>query len=143
MYIGIHWLPIAMNGLRSTMRVGRLTKVYIMWLVALLMADKVYGEYYHVANCSSLLLGQYLCNEINIDSQSQQLKGCSKEGRARITCTSAPGIICRETNNGTFEREVPCRLVWQLFSRFLFRTAFSFFIHPTTTPFLYSFPNFI
>lgn len=99
-----------MKRLRSRTRIEELNKIYIL-LAVLLMAAEVYGEQNHYANCSSLLPGQYLCNELNVDSQNQQLKGCTKEGRARIPCTSAPGIICLETNNGTFEREVPCRLV--------------------------------
>lgn len=108
-HFAIYRVSIAMKELRSKIRQAGLTKIYRIWLVVLLMAAKVYGEYYYVANCSSLLPGQYLCNELNIDPQNQQLKGCTKEGYARIPCTSAPGIICRETNNGTFEREVPCR----------------------------------
>ncbi|XP_063863643.1 LOW QUALITY PROTEIN: TM2 domain-containing protein CG10795-like [Scylla paramamosain] len=89
---------------------GALNNTYIICsVIVLLIAAGTCGEYTYVTNCSSLLPGQYQCNELNIDPQTQQLKGCTKEGRARIPCTSASGIICIETNNGTFEREVPCK----------------------------------
>lgn len=115
-YLGIFRLIIAMRELRRKTEIFGLTKMSLICLGVVLIASKVYGEYYYVANCSSLLPGQYLCNELNIDPQNQQLKGCTKDGHARIPCTSAPGIICRETNNGTFDREVPCRFVYCLFN---------------------------
>ncbi|XP_045626197.1 TM2 domain-containing protein biscotti [Procambarus clarkii] len=88
--------------------VGRHYNSSIIWaLLGLFMAAGVCGEYY--TNCSSLLAGQFLCTEANIDPRTQQPRGCTKAGRTKVVCTSAPGIVCTETNNGTFEREIPCR----------------------------------
>ncbi|KAK4289510.1 hypothetical protein Pmani_037525 [Petrolisthes manimaculis] len=84
-----------------------LVVVVVLAVVGLAECVSVGGEYY--TNCSSLLPGQYLCTDYSIDPLTQQPRGCTKTGRAKIICNSAPGIICTETNNGTFEREIPCK----------------------------------
>lgn len=84
------------------------TAQYVLWLiVAAILITGSLGDY--TTNCSSLLLGQYLCLDLNIAPETQQPRGCTEKGRAKVVCQAAPGIICTETNNGTFEREIPCK----------------------------------
>jgi len=64
----------------------------------------------HTVTCSQLRLGQYLCNNTNIDPATQQPHGCSKETwTARITCVAVEGLICAETSSRNFEMEIPCK----------------------------------
>lgn len=90
---------------------GLSSKLYKLGIIGsilgLFMASGVCGEYF--TNCSSLLPGQYLCIDKNVDPRTQQPRGCNKLGRAKVICTAAPGIICTETSNGTFEHEIPCK----------------------------------
>ncbi|XP_042855965.1 TM2 domain-containing protein CG10795-like [Penaeus japonicus] len=80
----------------------------VLWLiVAVTLVTGALGDY--TTNCSSLLPGQYLCLDLNIAPETQQPRGCTEKGRAKVVCQAAPGIICTETNNGTFEREIPCK----------------------------------
>lgn len=82
----------------------------VLWLIiAAILITGALGDY--TTNCSSLLLGQYLCLDLNIAPETQQPRGCNEKGRAKVVCQAAPGIICTETNNGTFEREIPCKWV--------------------------------
>ncbi|XP_019865118.1 TM2 domain-containing protein CG10795 [Aethina tumida] len=63
-------------------------------------------------DCSSLLMGQYICPIPNfdiIDPKTQQIKGCTREGKAKVPCLAAEGIICFETRNSTFFKEVDCK----------------------------------
>ncbi|XP_068201859.1 TM2 domain-containing protein biscotti [Palaemon carinicauda] len=76
-------------------------------VMGLLLALGVGADY--STNCSSLLPGQYLCTDLNIDPDTQQPRDCSKEGLASVVCTTAPGIICTETNNNTFKKQIPCK----------------------------------
>ncbi|XP_044736580.1 TM2 domain-containing protein CG10795 [Chrysoperla carnea] len=65
-----------------------------------------------VYNCNELLMGQYLCPDPNIDhidDKTQQLKGCTKENKARVWCIAVDGIKCNETNSTRFTTEVPCK----------------------------------
>ena len=59
-------------------------------------------------NCSSELMpGQYLCPYLDIDSETQQPRGCRQETeRAPRECHAIPGIICLESGNRTFWDEV-------------------------------------
>ncbi|KAK9509842.1 hypothetical protein O3M35_004745 [Rhynocoris fuscipes] len=62
--------------------------------------------------CSTLRMGQYLCPDPEydlIDPKTQQPRGCTKENKAKVVCRAADNIICTETNNSTFKREIPCR----------------------------------
>jgi len=62
-----------------------------------------------VEDCDKdLLTGQYLCTELDIDPETQQLAGCSKEGRGKQKCTAIPGIVCQPYCNSTFLKEVDC-----------------------------------
>lgn len=62
-------------------------------------------------SCDGLLMGQYLCNETEIDPNTQQAVGCDKESRiAKVWCELAPGVQCAEQfPNKTFQRNVPCK----------------------------------
>ncbi|XP_057376953.1 TM2 domain-containing protein CG10795-like [Daphnia carinata] len=58
-------------------------------------------------NCSSLQMGQYLCNP-EIDPLTQQPKGCSRNNIANTICIAAEGIQCIDSGNNTFSKEIPC-----------------------------------
>lgn len=65
-------------------------------------------------DCNELqMMGQFMCPDPartdHIDPKTQQLAGCTKEGRARVWCIAASEINCTETGNSTFTREVPCK----------------------------------
>ncbi|KAK0064916.1 TM2 domain-containing protein [Biomphalaria pfeifferi] len=61
--------------------------------------------------CSELLLGQYLCSNPEIDLDTQQPLGCSKEKQyVNAWCKTAPDVVCEgQFNNGTFLKPVPCK----------------------------------
>nr|XP_023012218.1 TM2 domain-containing protein CG10795 [Leptinotarsa decemlineata] len=70
-------------------------------------------EHYKV-NCESLRMGQYLCPDpvyVNdsIDPKTQQLRGCTKTNKAKVRCIAVEGLICNETGNATFFKEMPCK----------------------------------
>uniref|UniRef100_A0A2M4CML1 Facilitated trehalose transporter Tret1 n=1 Tax=Anopheles darlingi TaxID=43151 RepID=A0A2M4CML1_ANODA len=63
-------------------------------------------------DCNSLRMGQFLCPDPSlrqIDPRTQQLYGCTKENKARVWCIAADGIVCSETKNASFTRELPCK----------------------------------
>ncbi|XP_039444149.1 TM2 domain-containing protein CG10795 [Culex pipiens pallens] len=64
-------------------------------------------------DCADLRMGQFLCPDPgrrdHIDPKTQQLRGCTKEGKAKVWCLAVEGIVCSETKNGTFTREMPCK----------------------------------
>lgn len=48
-----------------------------------------------VRQCADLLMGQYRCDEPEIDSVTQQARGCKAKTRTvTVSCKPAPGIIC-------------------------------------------------
>jgi len=57
---------------------------------------------------SELLSGQFLCSSLDIDIDTQQLRGCNKTGKAPQQCTALPGILCQSTCNSTFTRWENC-----------------------------------
>jgi len=62
-----------------------------------------------IDDCGTQLLpGQYLCLQLHVDPQTQQPANCSREGKSRQVCTSAPGIVCKQSCNSTFVKEVDC-----------------------------------
>jgi len=70
------------------------------------------GQKTFTVNCSTLRMGQFLCPDPDydfIDPATQQPKGCTEKGRAPVRCKAADGIICNETSNSTFTREIPCK----------------------------------
>ncbi|CAL8142372.1 unnamed protein product [Orchesella dallaii] len=64
----------------------------------------------HTVACIQLRLGQYLCNNTNIDPATQQPHGCSKETwTAKINCIAVDGLRCNETGTRNFQMEIPCK----------------------------------
>lgn len=62
------------------------------------------------SDCSTLLKGQYLCTSLDIDSETQQPRDCNRDTqKSKQTCKAAPGIICKETHNSSFIKEIPCK----------------------------------
>ncbi|KAL4219611.1 amyloid-beta binding [Mactra antiquata] len=47
-----------------------------------------------VPKCSDLLMGQYICDEPDIDVDTQQARGCERNGTVLVPCKPAPQIIC-------------------------------------------------
>ncbi|KAL1512827.1 hypothetical protein ABEB36_002349 [Hypothenemus hampei] len=63
-------------------------------------------------DCSSLRMGQYLCPDPSydlIDPKTQQIYGCSKDNKAKVRCIAVEGLVCQESQNRTFFREMPCK----------------------------------
>ncbi|XP_005110022.1 TM2 domain-containing protein CG10795 [Aplysia californica] len=61
--------------------------------------------------CTDLLVGQYLCSEPDIDPDTQQARGCTKESKqVLVWCSVAPGVDCDGLYlNGSFQQPVPCQ----------------------------------
>lgn len=82
-------------------------------LVALLSAAATCSAFAtYEANCSNLLMGQYSCAAPEIDPATQQPKTCGPDDQARVVCTTADGIVCKNgtgIGRDTFERPIPCR----------------------------------
>lgn len=65
-----------------------------------------------LVDCSTLRMGQYLCPDPSydlIDPKTQQIRGCTKQGIAKIPCLVVDGLICQETDTRIFFKEVPCK----------------------------------
>uniref|UniRef100_A0A182JUH7 Facilitated trehalose transporter Tret1 n=1 Tax=Anopheles christyi TaxID=43041 RepID=A0A182JUH7_9DIPT len=63
-------------------------------------------------DCNSLRMGQFICPDPalrQIDPKTQQLRGCTPENKARVWCVAVDGIVCSETKNTSFTREMPCK----------------------------------
>ncbi|XP_067679342.1 TM2 domain-containing protein biscotti-like [Haliotis asinina] len=65
--------------------------------------------------CENLLLGQYLCDDPEIDAETQQAKGCNPDSRTvQVTCRLAANITCTydgrlcDSQTG-FKKNVPCK----------------------------------
>lgn len=62
-----------------------------------------------LVDCKTLVKGQYLCPQPDIDTATQQPRDCDKVTKtANIQCFAAPGIICKESQNNTFIGETNC-----------------------------------
>ncbi|KOB76835.1 TM2 domain-containing protein, partial [Operophtera brumata] len=81
-------------------------------------SDDVKSVKVEPVDCSTLRLGQYICPdpaEDQIDPDTQQFKKCvmgkeiPSEGEAEVKCIAATGIICKESNNSSFTRTLPCK----------------------------------
>ncbi|XP_022251681.1 TM2 domain-containing protein CG10795-like isoform X3 [Limulus polyphemus] len=62
-------------------------------------------------NCSNVLIGQYSCASPDIDPETQQPRGCSKENKALVNCTTSENIKCKPgtgLDNRNFTIEIPC-----------------------------------
>ncbi|XP_011504227.1 PREDICTED: TM2 domain-containing protein CG10795 isoform X2 [Ceratosolen solmsi marchali] len=65
------------------------------------------AEYTYEIDCNNLRMGQYICPHPDydfIDPKTQQPKGCTKDNKAK-----ADGLICSETKNNTFKKDIPCK----------------------------------
>ena len=63
-------------------------------------------------DCSSLLPGQFLCLDKDIDPNTQQLRGCHLVNGSVLAsqqCEAIPGVVCQESCNSTFTKQVPCK----------------------------------
>lgn len=63
-------------------------------------------------DCSMLRKGQYICPDPDIefiDTKTQQPKDCTKDNKAKVWCKAATDIICTETGNSSFKRDIPCK----------------------------------
>ncbi|XP_047362778.1 TM2 domain-containing protein CG10795 isoform X2 [Vespa velutina] len=70
------------------------------------------ADYTYEIDCNNLRMGQYICPHPDydfIDQKTQQPKGCTKENKARVLCLAADGLICTETRNNTFKKDIPCK----------------------------------
>lgn len=68
--------------------------------------------------CKYLLMGQFRCNEPQIDHYTQQASGCKEDTRTvSVQCKPAPDIVCisdggeekSHTSEIGYFREVPCK----------------------------------
>lgn len=88
----------------------------MLWLIVSLLLLLYAAPTEHVTvDCNELLMGQFMCpdpSKNHIDPKTQQLRGCTKENRARVWCIAANEINCTETGNSTFTREMPCQWTW-------------------------------
>jgi len=62
-----------------------------------------------VVKCADLRLGQYICNMSTIDPLTQQPMGCTSNNIAPVPCLAVQGLICEESGNRTFEKNIPCK----------------------------------
>ncbi|XP_015909733.1 TM2 domain-containing protein biscotti [Parasteatoda tepidariorum] len=80
-------------------------------LIFLMLSQKTFANFYE-ANCSNLLMGQYLCLPPDIDPKTQQPWSCQKNNLAKVLCRPAQGIKCRNgtgLNQTMFERDIECQ----------------------------------
>ncbi|KAJ8674605.1 hypothetical protein QAD02_005867 [Eretmocerus hayati] len=70
------------------------------------------ADYTYEIDCKNLQMGQFICPHPDyefIDPKTQQPKGCTPENRAEVVCQTADGLICSNTKNNTFKRDIPCK----------------------------------
>ncbi|XP_075215182.1 TM2 domain-containing protein 1 biscotti [Lycorma delicatula] len=87
-----------------------ITLSVILFLQFILITNETKVPY--EVDCSTLRMGQFICPHPDIDFidiKTQQPQGCTKENKAKVWCKAADGIICTETNNSTFRRDIPCK----------------------------------
>lgn len=63
-------------------------------------------------DCSrELRMGQFICPDPErefIDARTQQPIGCTPEGKAKVWCLAADGLLCSDTRNASFLGDMPC-----------------------------------
>ncbi|XP_050502714.1 TM2 domain-containing protein CG10795 [Diabrotica virgifera virgifera] len=91
------------------------TQIFICIVIHTLFIKNVFCENppFEI-DCSAVRMGQYLCPDPSyldemVDPKTQQLKGCTKENKAKVRCITANGLICTESGNNTFYKEMPCK----------------------------------
>ncbi|XP_040155799.1 facilitated trehalose transporter Tret1 [Anopheles arabiensis] len=90
------------------MRRGRTPTMTVLILLLLLIPISSEVE----IDCNSLRMGQFICPDPalrQIDPKTQQLRGCTPDNKARVWCVAVEGIVCSETKNTSFTREMPCK----------------------------------
>lgn len=60
-------------------------------------------------DCAKLRMGQYWCPKPIIDNVTQQPMGCIFNNTAKVNCILSDGLICNNTNQTTFEKEISCK----------------------------------
>ncbi|XP_018319786.1 TM2 domain-containing protein CG10795 [Agrilus planipennis] len=63
-------------------------------------------------DCNKLRMGQFICPDPSynyIDPKTQQIMGCRKDNKAKVRCIAVEGLVCLETKNNTFYKDVPCQ----------------------------------
>lgn len=83
-------------------------------LLFLLLATELSdgADYTYEIDCNNLRMGQYICPHPDydfIDPETQQPRGCTKENKAKVLCLASDGLICTETKNNTFRKDIPCK----------------------------------
>ncbi|CAG9813507.1 unnamed protein product [Phaedon cochleariae] len=95
-----------------------ITRICVILFLGIILdsLSKVGGdvENHIMVNCDTLRMGQYLCPDPAyvddlIDPKTQQLHGCTRENKAKVRCIAVEGLICNNTSNSTFFREMPCQ----------------------------------
>jgi len=63
-----------------------------------------------ITDCAlTLHTAQFTCTKLNIDPETQQIANCTREGKGFQECLAAPGIICEDSCNSTFYKQVDCK----------------------------------
>uniref|UniRef100_A0A8D8VXU7 TM2 domain-containing protein CG10795 n=1 Tax=Cacopsylla melanoneura TaxID=428564 RepID=A0A8D8VXU7_9HEMI len=88
--------------------------LYTCTLVLCLWVQPADNKVNYTTTCEKLRLGQYICPDPDpkyeyIDKKTQQPRNCTKENFARVRCIAADNIICLETGNSTFFKDMPCQ----------------------------------
>lgn len=62
-----------------------------------------------IRQCSDLFMGQYRCDEPEIDTDTQQARGCKAKTRTvTVSCKPAPGIVCYPDKSLKVASDKPC-----------------------------------
>lgn len=83
--------------------------IFILFLIKINCCLSLSQQSLHSANCERPLNGQFTCDEIVIDKETQQPINCQKNNKALINCTINKGFYCKGTFNETkFVKEIDC-----------------------------------
>ncbi|XP_071441073.1 TM2 domain-containing protein biscotti [Hetaerina americana] len=83
-----------------------------VFMSSVMLANLVEFDSIYETDCSNLRLGQYICPDPSydlVDPKTQQPRGCTKMNLAKVLCRAADGIICHDTKNSTFYKNIPCK----------------------------------
>ncbi|GAB6026520.1 hypothetical protein CHUAL_012943 [Chamberlinius hualienensis] len=85
-------------------------KLKVTWIfVTIIIIHSSYAAANFTIDCNNVRMGQYLCKDPDVDPQTQQPRGCTKEGHAKINCTLTEGLVCNNTFVNTFEMRIDCK----------------------------------
>ncbi|CAD5222658.1 unnamed protein product [Bursaphelenchus xylophilus] len=73
-----------------------------------ILISSIFVAFSTAKSCSQLLVGQYLCDEPELDYTTYQLKHCHSDGSVTVNCTIRRGLHCDELNykTHTFTRTI-------------------------------------